>query len=165
MVSMERRGPPLATTTPSAVPALIKAAPDREYQELWFALARKNWKSVVLVPADEGLSAAGIATALAEVGRWLRTELVTLFIMSDPLDYASATQITAPTPASARAELPERTIVAVQPVVVEPLGLAVTQAADAVVLCIEMGRTRMSSTRRTIDLIGRDRIAGCFLIR
>ncbi len=127
-------------------------------------LTRRNWNSVVLVPADEGGSTASLARSLADVGRWLKDGSVTLFIMSDPLDYASATQIVAPRTGQVRLELPpERVIVAVQPVVVEPLGLAVSQSADAVILCIEMGRTRLAAARRTIELIGRERIAGCFL--
>jgi hypothetical protein len=55
-------------------------------------------------------------------------------------------------------------VVAIQPVVVEPLGVAIAQAADAVVLCVELGRTRLKAARRTIELIGRERIAGCFLV-
>ena len=41
------------------------APPGREYQELWFSLARLHWASVVLVPVDHGGSTADVATALA----------------------------------------------------------------------------------------------------
>jgi len=34
-----------------------------------------------------------------------------------------------------------------------------------VVLCIEKGRSRLASVRRTIELIGRDRIRGCIFVR
>jgi len=33
-----------------------------------------------------------------------------------------------------------------------------------VVLCIERGRTRLADVRRTVELVGRDRIGGCFLV-
>jgi hypothetical protein len=55
-------------------------------------------------------------------------------------------------------------IVAVQSVVQQPLGIAVARAADAVVLCVEMGHTRIAAAKRTIELIGRERIAGCVLV-
>jgi hypothetical protein len=55
-------------------------------------------------------------------------------------------------------------VVAIQPVVVEPLGVAIAQAADAVILCLELGKTRIESARRTMELIGPDRIAGAFLL-
>jgi hypothetical protein len=54
--------------------------------------------------------------------------------------------------------------VALQPVVEEPLGVAIAHAADAVVLCMQMRKSRVASTRRTIELIGQDRIAGAILI-
>lgn len=146
--------------------------PDPEYQELWFALSRHNWSSVVLVPADEGESTASLATALADVGRRLRYTPVTAMV-ADQLDFAAAAQmaprVATPNHNTARpkalAAPTGQVIVAIPPVVVEPLGVAVARAADAVVLCVEVGHSRVSSTRRTIDLIGREQIAGCFLIR
>jgi len=145
--------------------------PDPEYQELWFALSRKNWSSVVLVPADEGQSAAQLATALADVGRRLRYTPVTAMV-ADQLDFAAAAQMTPRVAAPNQPGRPKalaaptgQVIVAIPPVVVEPLGVAVARAADAAVLCLEVGRSRMSAVRRTIELIGREQIAGCFLIR
>lgn len=60
---------------------------------------------------------------------------------------------------------PARVIIAVPPVVSEPLGLTATSQADAVLLAIRMNRSRMGEVRRTIDMVGRDRITGCFLVR
>jgi hypothetical protein len=142
--------------------------PGREFQELWFSLARLDWKSVVLVPVDAGVSAVLIANSLAEVARWLHEPPVTLFIMSDPLDYKSATARLGgplvPLGEEQAGSQQGRAIIAVQSVLIEPLSLAVTREADASVLCIEKGRTRQAAVRRTVELIGRDRIAGCVLI-
>jgi hypothetical protein len=180
-------------TIPSTALATGERPIGREFQELWFALGRTDWRSVVLVPADPDRSAAGVATALARVGRQLHELPVTLFIMEKPADYWPAVQIvnsaasadggdgspppsqaeyasamqavaavTASGPGGARSET-GKVIVAIQPVVLEPLGLAVTRVADAVVLCVEMGRTRLSAVKRTVELIGRNRISGCFL--
>jgi hypothetical protein len=144
--------------------------PPRDIQEIWFALARRQWRSLVLVPADEGGSAAAIATSLADVGRRLQDAPVTFFLMASPLDYASAAKIMAAFASTRQGSgaltvaSTGKVIVAVQPVIAEPLGLAVTEAADAVVLCIEMGRAHLSAARRSIELVGRDRIAGCLLV-
>jgi hypothetical protein len=171
-------------------------APRRDFQKLWFALARNDWRSVVFVPGDEGGSAASAATALADVGKKLHELPVILFVMANPadywpamqmvhaaadlageaeaqrrppkpLDYASAVQVVTDTTARHRALRPPtgKVIVAVQSVISEPLGLAVTQAADAVVLHVELARTRLASLRTTIELVGRERIAGCILDR
>ena len=113
-----------------------------EFQSLWFTLARMPWRSLVIVPAGEGGSAAAVATALADVGRRLRTIPVTFLVMAGPLDYASAGKIVASV-AKPPGEDPGNTgpygrvIVAIPAVVTEPLGIAVTDAADAVVLCVE----------------------------
>src|SRR5512137_2353710 len=86
--------PPLAIER-SPGTALRLITPNRDVQELWFGLARLHWTSLVLVPADEGESAAAIATSLADVGRRLRDAPVTFMILADPLDYASAGKIIA----------------------------------------------------------------------
>lgn len=58
-----------------------------------------------------------------------------------------------------------RVIIAVQPVVCEPLAVAIAHAADAAVLCVRMGDSRMRAARRTVELIGADRVLGAFLVR
>ena len=170
------------------------AAPGREYQELWFSLARLAWSSVVLVPADAGTSTAEIAKSLAEVGGSLCEAPVTA-IVTDAIDYGSARALAAMQPRLGRGgawrstvevegcevEAPPRdtqalhtatplppsgrAIIAIRPVMDEPLGLAIAQAADAVVLCVELGRSRLAAARRTIELVGADRVIGALVIR
>jgi hypothetical protein len=143
----------------------------RDYQELWFSLARRPWRSLVLVPTEAGGSAAAVATSLSEVGRRLRETPVTFHIVADPLDPASAGRLAARLVTGSMSETPPapdqplgQVIVAVQPVITEPLGVAIAQAADLAVVCVEMGRSSASSVRRTVELLGRDRIAGCVLV-
>ncbi|HET9554969.1 MAG TPA: hypothetical protein VFP50_18530 [Anaeromyxobacteraceae bacterium] len=163
-----------ATTATSAGPSRSTELahpelPGRELQELWFTLCQRDWRSVVLVPAGEGESAGAYALGLGEVGRWLRENPVT-FVMKDALDYASGTQIVAAATSASGPTAPGRpapagrVIVAIQPVTVEPLGLAIAQAADAVIVCIELGRSKLRDVERTVALVGRERLAGCFLV-
>lgn len=189
MTASARRPSEGEAEAPRGAAARHEAAPSRAVQELWFALERRGWSSVVVVPADEGTSAADVASLLADVGKSMQRFPVTLLVMASRRDYASVAAMvrraaddergepdvdpdsyTTSMMLVAQAASPEgslaprgRVVVAVQPVVVEPMGLAVTGAADAVVLCIARGRSRMSTVRRTIELIGRERIAGCFL--
>jgi len=58
-----------------------------------------------------------------------------------------------------------RIILSIPSVVREPLGLAVARAADSVVVAVELGRTRLADARRTVELVGRERVAGCLLVR
>ncbi len=170
------------------------SSPGRDYQELWFRLSRLPWASLVLVPVDRGTSAAEIATSLAEVGSSLRETPVTA-IVAETIDYASARtlaqlqpRLTAGTgyratvdvdarPVGSETAGPEaphvatplpprgRAIISIQPVVDEPLGIAIAHAADAVLLCVELWKSRSSAARRTAQLIGTDRIVGAVMIR
>jgi hypothetical protein len=183
------------------------AAPERDALELWFTLARRRWSSLVLVPADEGPSLAGVAAALASVGTRLRNSPVAA-IVAESMDYDSArlladlqlriqgtradaaaidvearaarpspVEVPAPfvvpapggpgSPAPTAHALPPsgRVVLAIRPVAVEPLGIAIAQAADAVVLCLQLGKTRLGAARRTIELIGREQIAGACLVQ
>jgi hypothetical protein len=166
---MKRSMPQLAKES-SADPAPSEEAPANEIKELWFALARRYWASIVLLPAGATGSTAGLARLLAEVGTRLREAPVTT-IVAEPLDYASAARIAATVGATGQVTkarpvaTPIEAIVAIPPVVVEPLGAAIAQAADATILCIELRRTRMAEVRHAVELVGRERIAGCLLLR
>lgn len=145
------------------------ASTELEFQGLWFSLARKPWRSLVVVPGDEHGSAAYVATALAAVGRQLRSSPVTFLVMAGPLDYASAGKIVGSmTRPATEGEEPStaegRVIVAIPSVLTEPLGIAVTEAADAVVLCIAKGKSRIPSVELTLDRIGRERVVGCVMV-
>ncbi len=58
-----------------------------------------------------------------------------------------------------------RLVIAIPPVVDDPLGIGVARRADVVIVVVEMGRTSAGDVRRTLELIGRDRIAGCVVVR
>jgi hypothetical protein len=142
-------------------------APTKETQQIWFMLARSRWKSLALIPADEGGSTAALAAALAEVGRQLREGAVTA-LQLPRLDYITASGIADAIAAAGRGEgVPEnlQVIIALPPVLDDPLGVAIAHAADAAVLCVEMGKTRLGSARRTIELVGRERFVGSVLLR
>lgn len=197
---------------PGSAPGPATGTPSRDVQELWFSLARLGWSSLVLVPVDEGFSAASIATSLADVGSRVRDTPVTV-IVADAMDYESARiladlqlrihddrpSVRNPSPGAmvevAASAAPPRpangerheagdapvaegesmreaqllpatgqVVIAIQPVVVEPLGVAIAHAADAVVLCIQLRKTRLAAARRTLEIIGADRVAGAFLV-
>ncbi len=176
----------------------------RAYQELWLTLARRDWASMVLVPAEPGGSAAPIARALAEVGKRL-SQVPVRAVTASSLEYGTALTLAdlpsfvdrhrlapagggptvdVPPPAVRKVEAgagpladwagpPDqalaltsaaRLIISVPAVVSEPLGLATTQNADLIVLCVERGQTRIANARRTLELIGRERVAGCLLL-
>lgn len=178
-------------------------ADEKSYQELWLTLARSDWASMVLVPADPGGSVERLAHGLAAAGKRLSPDPVTA-VSPSSLEYGTAMALAAMPSFVSRRRLPgasgwptvdapppvarevnaedaapasppvgqalalssaARLIISLPAVVSEPLGLATTQAADVVLICVELGRTRLADARRTVQLIGRDRVAGCLLLR
>ncbi len=176
----------------------------RRVLELWIALARFKWSSMVLVPSDPDGSAAALARALADMGQRLSFVPVTAIVI-DTLEYGSAlaladlqqhlsrertppvVEVAPPEPAPASPPVDEakpadapapaattdamviapnaRLIIAIPAVTREPLGLPAAQEADAVVLTARMGRTHLRNLRRTLQLIGRNRVIGTVLMR
>lgn len=60
---------------------------------------------------------------------------------------------------------PARLIISIPPVVSEPLGLTAAHESDAVVLAVRMNHSLIGEVRRTLELVGRERIIGCLLVR
>jgi hypothetical protein len=161
--------------------------PSRELQELWFATRRKDWKSLVVVPAAPGLSAFPIAKALGEIGSIIRMSPVQV-VNAEGLDLPSIAMLVNDFASEPRhsgsvwtsgapgnngpqgsepfsASRQERAfIVAIEPVVTNPLALPLALAADAVLICLELGVTELSAAQHTIDLVGRERLVGSVLL-
>ncbi len=179
-----------ATREVSARTAAKRGLPSRELQELWFATRRREWNSLVVVPASPGSSALHIAQALGEVGGAIRMSPVQV-VNAEGMDldriallvldingeaqpelkgsvWTMASASVSPggwdAPAGRSAPAARAIIIAIEAVAENPLVLPLALAADAVLLCVELGRTRLADTRHTVELIGRDRIIGTVLL-
>lgn len=139
---------------------LVGSAPDssQELQELWLALAARRWRSLVLVPVHPTGSTASLARALALAARDLGAPSVT------PVVEGGREQGSALALVEGSADT-SHVVVAIPPVLVEPRGVVLARRADAVVACVERGRTRLSDVRRTVELIGAERFLGYVLVR
>ncbi len=138
--------------------------PGRVILELWMALSRRAWRSVVLLPADRRDSTQAAARALAEVGRRLRLARVDA-VVAEELGYEQASALIRSLAAHGSTGGPaDQLVVSIPSVVVEPLGVAVAQQADLVVLCLRMGWSGLSDARQTVQLVGEGRLAGCLVL-
>jgi hypothetical protein len=142
--------------------------PSSDLQELWFSALRYHWSSLVIVPADRGISSLRIAEAMGEMGR-IQTGAQLVHLRAEGLNIQTSsslvTSMTAlkdrPPPGAQEPWLDRQIIIAVDAVVANPAGVAVALAADAVLLHVVLGRTSSRAARRTIELIGQDRFIGC----
>jgi hypothetical protein len=143
---------PLVKVTEPALPV-----PSRDWQQLWFAALRHRWSSLVLVPAQAGVSVVPAARALTAVGR-LYHQCPVHLIEAEGTD-PSATGFVVSS-AKNRVAAGERVIISVDSPLSHPVAIPIARAADAALLLVPLGRTLLASARLTIDCIGRQHFIG-----
>jgi hypothetical protein len=127
------------------------------------------------LPAHEGGSALGVAHTLVEMSSMFRRRQTEL-ISAEGIELATASgwifqalagntglQSAQPDGRSAGADRFER-VVALEPVVSNPMSVAIARAADAVLLVVETGVSDFEAARWTLDTVGRGRFLGCVLV-
>jgi hypothetical protein len=142
------------------ISAQNEAAPAADaiaWEKIWLATQRRPWRSLAVIPVGPGAFTPRVASALAEVGsRHLGL----------PVRVTDATGLTLSRLEAFLVELrARRGIVALGPVLESPASLALARAADAVVLCLVLGESSVSSAQQTIEEVGRDRFLGSVLLR
>jgi hypothetical protein len=147
-------------------------------QELWFVLQQRPWRTLVVVPGHAGGDALPVARSVVDVGSRLARGGAPWLLEAQKIDLASAAEIiqTMEGPGSSSAwtsggnkpiggeQVPSKIVIALEPVVRNPLGLAIALAADAVLMVVDVGITDLPSARRTVELIGRERFCGTVLV-
>jgi hypothetical protein len=114
------------------------------------------------VPVERGTSATRLGAALAEVAvRHLGPRLVLRRAEGDGVAEAArlATELRA---VVSRGDV---ALVTLDPVVDNPAGLGVANVVDAVLLAVHLGTTTRATLRRTLELVGRERIVGTVALR
>lgn len=145
----------MTSLAPQALAAQAPGAdPPADAQEIWFALQQRRWSSLALVPADASCDVSALAGALAEIGARQRGRQP-LLLSGEALDLVSAAALAARMAAGG-----EPVLVALDALQSFPAGMAVARAADAAVLCVKRGESRMADARRIVERVGRDRFIG-----
>ena len=131
--------------------------PSSEMQRLWFATLKKDWNSLVVLPAHPGGAATGVARALAQVASLHKDSAIKL-ISGEGADLQNASRLIIDMTTHVAAG--GLVIVVLESVVSNPAGIPVALAADAALLCIQLGETDFESAERTVELIGESRFVG-----
>lgn len=126
-------------------------------QLVWLRVLRAEWTTLAVLPTAPGLSAREVATALADTARAHRLNPVrTLAVPAAPgapLDLASARGGDV------------RTAIAVEHPALRPAAMPAILDADAVLLLVRLGTSELRAVRELVELVGRERVAGCVLVR
>ncbi len=132
-----------------------------ELRRLWFAAVRREWSSLVVVPAHEGGSAIRVAEALVQIGSIHGSRPVRLIDARTHLLSEAARLVVEMTSCVAAGEI---AIVVVDSVVGSETGIPLLLAADAALLCVTLGESDFVSAQRTIEMVGRERFLGSVVL-
>lgn len=142
--------------------------PSLSMQQLWFSLQRREWSSLVAVPADRDLSVMDFVRPLYEVGRLALGEKLRLLDARDVVLTRTAPLILemtggGPSPGT-EAQPGGRVLVLIESVLSHPSAVPVALAADAALLCVQMGTTSLAAARETLQIVGAQRFLGCITL-
>jgi hypothetical protein len=145
----------------AALPPSTARGWDRlEYQRLWLYMASRKWRTLAIVPAEEGMSTYEVASVIMGVGAHHGAS-IGLF---DFRDVRLHRVLTVVADACEHVMPGERLIFATRSIKENLATIPLARAADGVVLCVSLGSTRISLVEETIEEIGRERFLGSVLV-
>ena len=142
-------------STPAGEAGLERAA-----ESVWVAAQKAGWSSLVIVPAEAGISAVALARAVAAVGSAQRGEPV------DGLDLRGLPLAESRAHAERLADRSRtfRRVALLDCPLDSQAALLLAQNADAALLVVERDHTTMETARRVIEKLGQDRFVGAVIV-
>jgi len=160
-MATDERAPQPSTALVRRAPEVPALGDDVRLQLLWLGLQQRSWRSLAVIAASEGIETLTVADTLAKIA-WAYTGQPTcVFDMRDLNLRLLEHQIR---DMAAQLQGGERVFVALRSINENPTAVPLAMAADAVVLCIELGRTDIKGAQRTLTAIGREKFIGSLLV-
>lgn len=155
---------PLSSTSASLLavcPPSDLLIDDVRLQSLWLSLQQRKWRSLALVSATRGTGTLAAANDLAKIAWWYTGQPTAVFDMRDLslrlLDHQLRDM-------ASQVEGAERVFIALRSTDENPTAVPLARAADACVLCVQLGKTEARSALKTLEAIGRHRFIGTILV-
>lgn len=132
------------------------SGPSQLHQQLLTCL-KGSWHSLVVVPAQPGLSVRRVADALVDVSGLVRGSPAKLFA-AEGLELAGASRVIVDM--TSQVEAGGLAIVSLESVVRRQSGIPIAMAADAALLMVHLGLTSTENAKKTVALIGPEKFLG-----
>jgi hypothetical protein len=161
MVAPTAANPSAMTSQPP--PALPAGPIDASWQRIWLRTQGRDWVSLAVIGTSQRSPDATMRVAgmLARVSEELGHPLVVL----DARDVELRTMASIQARMRALSARGTRAITVLQLPSLNPVTVPIAQAADASMLCVFVGESRLTNTEQTIEQIGRDRFLGTVILR
>jgi len=153
-------GAPAAAAAPG-IAAVPSAEHLRELHLLWSRVRSVPWRSLVLMPGAPGIPGHDVATGLLQAAR--------MFAPLEPLQLLDARGRVLEDVAllgkrlAALVDAGQRVLLVADSPLENPAALALAHAADAGLLCVQLGMD-LRSAHQTLALCGRERFVGSVLV-
>ncbi|MDZ7630055.1 MAG: hypothetical protein U5K74_01540 [Gemmatimonadaceae bacterium] len=133
-----------------------------DWSQLWFAIQRYSWRTLVVVPAAPGERGLETASAIVDAGRLYAENSVHLVDATDAAPHAVDLII-----ASLSGTIAPGTqlVVAIDNPITNPASIPIARHADVALLAVRLGAPLLADARRTIDSIGRQCFIGSVSLR
>jgi hypothetical protein len=148
----------------SQPPPPLPAGPiDAAWQRIWLRAQGREWVSLAIIGSSELAPEATMRVAgmLARISEELGHPLVVL----DARNVELRTMASIQARMRSLAARGTRAIAVLQLPMKNPITVPIAQAADAAMLCVFMGESRLGNSQQTIEQIGRDRFLGTVILR
>jgi hypothetical protein len=144
---------------PSGAPS---AWDDMKLQKLWLATQRRGWRSLAVVSAGKQIDTLWVAELLAKLAWWYRGQPSCVFDLRDLrlrlVEYHERE-------VAAQVELGQCVVIALRSVFENPTTVPMARSADAVVLCVGLGKTDFKAAEQTLAEVGRERVIGSIVVK
>jgi hypothetical protein len=144
-----------------ASPRRSPLADDVRMQHLWLGLEKRPWRSLAVVSASKGVATLAAAHSLAKIAWWYTGVPTCVFDMRDLSLRLLEHQLR---DMASQLHGGERVFIALRSTSENPTAVPLAQAADAAVLCVELGKTDMKDAHRTLEAVGRQKFLGTILV-
>jgi hypothetical protein len=134
---------------------------DVHLQHLWLATQRRAWRSLAVVSASADVRTIESANMLAKMAWRYSGEPTAVFDLREVSLRLVEHQLRE---IQLQVSAGDRVFVALGSVSENPAAVPIARAADALVLCVALGRSDVRSAQKTLDAIGRERFLGCILV-
>lgn len=129
-------------------------------QRIWLGTQLREWRTLAIVPADEGLSAYEVASLIMALGLHHGEPIGVADLRDVGLNRVRASLEVV----DVHVGRGERVVLATSAITSNLATIALARAADAAVLCVSLGSTSLAVARETIDQIGKEHFLGSVLL-
>src|SRR5262249_32414390 len=125
------------------------------------SLRRRPWRSLAVVSASKGIATLALSNTLAKMAWWYTGEPTCVFDMRDLSLRLVEYQLR---DMASQLEHAKRVFIALRSTSENPTAVPLARAADAAVLCVELGKTDIKGAQKTLDEVGRERFLGTIIV-